>query len=554
MTIHSQDCSIEDWEAPSDASTPHHGTAVAGLIGAEGENGGGGAAANAVGVVWHPRLHLAKYNSTAITVGNSQVIDDLEDVVGWRASSFSNYLYVEAFALAGVNLINMSFGKVLFKKDKNEDGEYELTDTYLDEPDPRGELETRIDRAERLWLIVLGHYDDVLVINSSGNDGKKCDDGADPLFCTAAAKQTPCAVSDIVVAARVLCTSGFDPDDFSIYESSGRDGDSFAAPGRHIDILSLEGGLLMNKAGTSYAAPLATGAAAFLKGIDETLSPSKIHHALRASDRHAIRGEGEVYRLLDLGHATRQVMCQPGVDADIDEDICPSYYDVPASHWGHGPITKLSCDCVLQGHPYGNGRFGPNDEITRAEALKIILELGFPDEAFWSTPTDFDDVPPAAWHSGYVQFADAKGMLDFMAPGSVFSPNAPITRGDTARLLVEASKHSCMNEYEKLHWMYQQYAEGLAEVGEEYSDHDQFGSQQEDAIYAATSRCVASGYDDGTDSFGVNNTLLRAEVAKIGCLARHGLSSDKCGLTIDCSPYPVPMFGWKNDGCPFLGD
>ena len=547
LTIHSQDCAQGSWENSDEEGIAHHGTAVAGLAGAEGGNKTVGDAANVLGVVWKPRLHLARYNDTAIVAGESQVLDDLQDVVAWRASAFSTFLYAEQFALAGIEVINMSFGKTLFKSDESP---WVLEDSYLEADDPVEALQTRMDRQERLWSIVMERYDDVLFVVSAGNDGRKCEDGADPLFCTAAAKQGPCVVSDIVLSSRALCVSSFDGTDFSVYESSGRDGDLFAAPGRHLDILSFDGPLYTDKAGTSYAAPLAAGAAAFLFGLDEDLTPQDVHNALLyASQRKAVRPPGQVYRLLDLAASTRKIMCPAGVDSDIASDVCPRYYDVPEDFWAHGPITKLSCDCVLQGYPNGNGSFEPLKEISRVETLKIILELGFPDEKFDSSGDEvYADVPPGEWFSGYVEFAKARGMLDFLVSNEKFHPAKLISRGETVRLLVEAARHSCEDEFEKLHWAFLEFLDGAApEVL--YVDHETLGSAYEDAIYAATSRCIVSGYED-TDNFGASNPLLRAEVAKIGCLARHGLDSEKCGYEISCSPLKPGMFdSWKNDGC-----
>ena len=82
------------------------------------------------------------------------------------------------------------------------------------------------------------------------------------------------------------------------------------------------------------------------------------------------------------------------------------------------------------------GRVGgiaaPNSSITRAEALKILLE-GTGHTIPTSTTTTLLDIPATAWYVNYVGYAEANGFIRFPANGN-FNPNAAITRDEFAQM------------------------------------------------------------------------------------------------------------------------
>ncbi len=51
--------------------------------------------------------------------------------------------------------------------------------------------------------------------------------------------------------------------------------------------------------------------------------------------------------------------------------VIPSFSDVPLSHWAYTYIQHLFENSIVNG--YGNGRYGPENDITRAEIVKIAL-------------------------------------------------------------------------------------------------------------------------------------------------------------------------------------
>ncbi len=117
-----------------------------------------------------------------------------------------------------------------------------------------------------------------------------------------------------------------------------------------------------------------------------------------------------------------------------------NFSDVPADHRFYAAITALASARVVSGYP--DGRFGPEDPLTRAQMAKIaVLGFGghniattnlgkatFADVAYTNTPYPFDYVEEAA-HAGYVM-----GYLN-----GNFGPFDTLTRMQMLRILVRAA-------------------------------------------------------------------------------------------------------------------
>lgn len=83
-----------------------------------------------------------------------------------------------------------------------------------------------------------------------------------------------------------------------------------------------------------------------------------------------------------------------------------------------------------------NSLFRVNDTISRAEALKISMRAGLLDP-FNELPTSssFSDVPVWSWQSKYTEKALEAG---FIAPNATFRPMDAITRGESAKFILNA--------------------------------------------------------------------------------------------------------------------
>jgi hypothetical protein len=445
--------------------------------------------------------------------------------------------------LAPVRVMNLSFGNAIFDQNNNPHSQNDMT-------------RWRDEQAE-LFEIMLGAHRELLVVQAAGNNGVLCTgpNALPAFYCQAQTSGNACAVTDEELAKRVLCVAMSDNQDL-IDGRSNHGGDALAAPAVQVGIMEFGVGI-RNADGTSYAAPQVAGAAALMIGANPNIAPEIIHDVLLASGPTTAVYDNVDYRILNLAVAVQ--WCQNGyVNSDIDEDVCPSFSDIDESHWGYDAVHKLACDCVLQG--YANGTFAPEQAIKRAEALKIVFELAFPGHGFVEPESEpLLDVPADAWYAKYVSFAleledpEATSPIDFLIEQEGLQPGKAMTRAEFVQLLVEVSRYSCLDEFDALQQTYYQYlsfeqADPTPPVI--YEDVD-VNSDDEPSphIYAATSRCLVSGYDN-EDKFGPDDPLQRVAASKIGCLAVYGFGSGLCGEQTDaCTPHTPMMVGPDIPAC-----
>ncbi len=172
-------------------------------------------------------------------------------------------------------------------------------------------------------------------------------------------------------------------------------------------------------------------------------------------------------------------------------------------HWGKFFIEELAKHKVVNG--YGDDHFGPDTELTRAEALKIALVAFDFEIATDVTEESFKDVELTAWYAPYIQTGKAAGIASGFGT-DMFLPNKQISRAEALKMIATAAKVS------------------EADFTAEESD---FSDVAKDAWYIpyiewAVEKKIVSGYPNGT--FGPNQGITRAEFSKITYLALQQLS------------------------------
>ncbi|NGZ77055.1 glycosyl hydrolase [Saccharibacillus alkalitolerans] len=107
----------------------------------------------------------------------------------------------------------------------------------------------------------------------------------------------------------------------------------------------------------------------------------------------------------------------------------PRTPDVGKSHWAGESIDRWKESGIVQG--YGNGNFGPDRQITRAEMASMINRLfGFAE----SSPNPFSDVPEGAWYARDLSAARQAGYYQGF-PGNKAKADTSMNRQDAAVLL-----------------------------------------------------------------------------------------------------------------------
>lgn len=106
------------------------------------------------------------------------------------------------------------------------------------------------------------------------------------------------------------------------------------------------------------------------------------------------------------------------------------FSDVPASHRYREAILSLKDRGVVSGN---GGKFYPDNNISRAELLKMVFLAGKIPTAGGSA--EFHDVDAGAWYAPYVATARARGIVGGYEDGS-FRPNNPVTRAEALKIIV----------------------------------------------------------------------------------------------------------------------
>lgn len=109
--------------------------------------------------------------------------------------------------------------------------------------------------------------------------------------------------------------------------------------------------------------------------------------------------------------------------------------DMASNDWFCDVVSKAYQEGYVQGD---EGMLYPDREITRAEAVKIVLEtIGI--EVPEITEKPFDDVGTDQWYSKYIAKAKELNIVQGVGEG-LFEPNRPITRAELAKIAAEAAE------------------------------------------------------------------------------------------------------------------
>ncbi|MCK9272827.1 S-layer homology domain-containing protein [Candidatus Gracilibacteria bacterium] len=113
-------------------------------------------------------------------------------------------------------------------------------------------------------------------------------------------------------------------------------------------------------------------------------------------------------------------------------NVSINFSDVAKSDWSYKYIATAKNAGIING--YDDGTFGPNNPITRAEAIAVILNTIIGKTNIPNASTSlFGDIPKGAWYEKYVYYTVSNGLLDIS--GSQFHPNDYIKRADVANIL-----------------------------------------------------------------------------------------------------------------------
>lgn len=127
---------------------------------------------------------------------------------------------------------------------------------------------------------------------------------------------------------------------------------------------------------------------------------------------------------------------------DANKNYGRSFADVPGNQWYSNTIAYAKQIKIVNGYP--DGSFRPNRPITRAEAAKILAEATHLRATKWDT---FRDVKSGTWYAGYVEALAEAGVVNGY-PDGTFRPGRNISRAEAIKLIVMITKNA-LNELER---------------------------------------------------------------------------------------------------------
>lgn len=178
----------------------------------------------------------------------------------------------------------------------------------------------------------------------------------------------------------------------------------------------------------------------------------------------------------------------------VDPVVPDKFSDIDETFWAKEAIDYMTEKEIVSGN--GDGTFGPDDDVTRAEFVKILVNaFGFTEKAEGLT---FTDVSESDWHYDFISIAFKNGLAQGMSE-EYFGAEEKISRQDMSVMLYNAAKA----------------ADKSVELGElkEFSDANEIADYAKEAVNTFASAGVINGTGDGL--FEPNAFATRAQAVQI---------------------------------------
>ncbi|MFH1546112.1 MAG: S-layer homology domain-containing protein, partial [Patescibacteria group bacterium] len=241
--------------------------------------------------------------------------------------------------------------------------------------------------------------------------------------------------------------------------------------------------------------------------VSENVSNIKVFYYNSASNSYKLAGDGgtvsadEKLISVEVDHFTTFAVIE-SVENEVvaggtfelqSSEIADPFTDI-GGHWAENYIDDLRLTGSINGK--SEGIFAPNESLTRAELVKIVVNL-----YALTIPTEiaskpFNDVEIDAWYAPYVAAAKNAGIIGGYSD-ETFRPEQLVSRVEALKIVLEAT--------------------GLTIVGGEmdFPDTEQ-GQWYEKYVAFSKLNGIVNGYANG--NFGPADSITRAEFSKVSIL------------------------------------
>lgn len=171
------------------------------------------------------------------------------------------------------------------------------------------------------------------------------------------------------------------------------------------------------------------------------------------------------------------------------------YKDINEEHWAYPAVEHLSEKGIIKG--YGDGSFGTENNISRAEYIKLLtVAFNIPVNV---SGAGYSDVDIKDWYYDYIMAATGAGICEGYDNGN-FGPNESITREDMATILYRLALQKALISF--------------TEVNKSvFKDIDSVSDYAKNGVNTLGVAGIISGAGDGM--FIPKATATRAEAAQL---------------------------------------
>lgn len=169
-----------------------------------------------------------------------------------------------------------------------------------------------------------------------------------------------------------------------------------------------------------------------------------------------------------------------------------TFPDVPSEEWYYEPVMQASHLGLITGYP--DGRFGPKDDVTRAQIVQILYNCYGSDKG---TDSGFRDVDKNEWYAKAITWASKTGIVQGTGAKS-FAPKDKLTREQMVSILYAKAGRPDVDANSVLGY---------------YIDYKDVSSWAKNAMAWAVQNGIVTGTTDTTLSPGA--TASRAQSATI---------------------------------------
>jgi hypothetical protein len=175
----------------------------------------------------------------------------------------------------------------------------------------------------------------------------------------------------------------------------------------------------------------------------EVFFGNKTYNAYRIRHLIQIPGLAQVTQTISvvpyLGIIKNEILDAEGYEADYlsGAGIATVFTDALYDHWAYPYIMRIYDDGITLG--YGDGRYGPDDPVTREQMAVFILKAlnEAPADGYCGSTSPFTDVLPGRWSCKYVKRLVELGITTGIG-GGLFGPEGVVTREQMAVFITRA--------------------------------------------------------------------------------------------------------------------